>query len=70
MFARYVLKVSLQGNKVFDGSFVSINKAVKTACCFSDECSFYMYDTLKEKQFPSPMVSAMCKEFKYAEILL
>lgn len=70
MFNRYKLDVSYHGNRIFKGEFMSINKAIKTAFFFDNECHFYMYDYLSEKAIPDTFVKNMIEEFKYGEIYI
>lgn len=61
MLYRYNLKVSFDGYQVFDGNFSSINQLVKTACCFSDDCTFESFDQLFGNAVP---VCTLMSEFK------
>ena len=70
MFARYELKVSFKGNVVFTGNFMSINKLIKSACCFSDECILYAYDFLTDKSYTNSLLCTLMEEFKHGEVCL
>lgn len=70
MYARYELKVTLDAKDVFTGCFISINRAIKMACCFNEKCVFYMYDYLTDKTYTNTLIWNMIKEFKNGEIYL
>ena len=58
---RYHLTVLHYKTVVFDGSFSTLNKLVKVACCFSEECTFNADDELFGKLIP---VNLLIDEFK------
>ena len=70
MFARFELSVSFKGNRIFKGDFMSINKLIKAACCFSDDCVFYAYDHLTDKSYTNSLIFNIMEEFKHGEIYL
>ena len=70
MFNRYELKVSYKGKNLFTGSFMSLNKAIKCACFFDEDCVFYMYDLLNEKSYTTSLIWNLIKEFKNGEIYI
>lgn len=70
MFSRFEMKVSYNGKNIFTGCFMSINRAIKTACCFDEKCVFYMYDYLTDKTYTTTLVWNLIKEFKNGEIYL
>lgn len=69
MFGRYELKVSYKGSWIFQGAFTSINRAIKTASCFDDECRFFLFDSLADSSFNDVAISLMIKEFRNVEVL-
>ena len=70
MFNRYNLDVSYKGNKIFSGSFRTINKAIKVATFFNEDCFFNMYDWLNEKTYSDVIICNLIKEFKDGEIFI
>ena len=70
MFPRFELSVSYKGVKIFKGSFISINKLIKAACCFDSDCCLYVYDFLSEKSYPDSLIFNLMEEFKNGEIYI
>ena len=70
MFPRYELDVHYKANSIFKGTFCSINRVVKTAACFDDDCVFFLYDSLCDSTLTHANVCKLIKEFKYGEIYL
>ena len=70
MFPRYELDVHYKGSLIFKGTFCSINRVIKTAACFEENCVYFLYDSLFDSTFTHATVTKLIKEFKYGEIYL